>query len=122
MASLRAIPLLRIFDERKAKDFYLDFLGMKLDWAHRFEPGAPLYMQVSRDGLVLHLSEHSGDCSPGAKVFVVTPELGRLHCEITAAGYRYCRPEIGLAPWGERFFELTDPFSNRLLFSQPSGH
>jgi hypothetical protein len=33
---------------------------------HRFAPDLPLYMQVSRDGSVLHLSEHHGDCSPGA--------------------------------------------------------
>jgi len=118
---LRAIPLLRIFDEDKAKDFYLGFLAMQLDWEHRFEPGAPRYMQVSREGLVLHLSEHSGDCSPGAKVFVVTPELDRLHREITARGYRHCRPEIGLAPRGERCFEVVDPFSNRPRSSPPAG-
>lgn len=37
----------------------------RVDWEHRFEPGFPLYLQVSRDGLVLHLSEHHGDGSPG---------------------------------------------------------
>ena len=60
----QAIPVIRIFDEDKAKDFYLGFLGMTLDWEHRFGPDFPLYMQVSREGLVLHLSEHSGDGSP----------------------------------------------------------
>src|SRR6185295_19052023 len=33
----------------------------------RFEPDLPLYMQVSRDRCVLHLSEHHGDCSPGRR-------------------------------------------------------
>jgi hypothetical protein len=32
-------PILRIFDEAKAKGFYVDFLGFKIDWEHRFEPG-----------------------------------------------------------------------------------
>lgn len=32
-------PILRIFDERKAKEFYLDYLGVRLDWEHRFESG-----------------------------------------------------------------------------------
>jgi Glyoxalase superfamily protein len=27
----QTIPVLRIFDEGKAKEFYLEFLGMKLD-------------------------------------------------------------------------------------------
>jgi len=53
-------PILRIFDEAKAKEFYVDFLGFKVDWEHRFEPGLPLYLQVSRGDCVLHLSEHSG--------------------------------------------------------------
>ena len=56
-----AIPILRIFDEAKAREFYVDFLGFTIDWEHRFEPGLPLYMQVSKDDCILHLSEHHGD-------------------------------------------------------------
>jgi len=40
--------VLRSFDEAKAREFYVDFLGFTVDWEHRFEPGMPLYMQVSR--------------------------------------------------------------------------
>lgn len=114
----QAIPIIRIFDETKAKEFYLDFLGMSLDWEHRFEPGFPIYMQVSRDGLVFHLSEHSGDCPPGSKTFVNTDELEALHREISSRGYRYSRPEITTAPWGDSVFEVVDPFSNRILFNE----
>jgi hypothetical protein len=53
----RTTPILRIFDEAKAREFYVDFLGFKIDWEHRFEPGTPLYMQVSKDECLLHLSE-----------------------------------------------------------------
>jgi hypothetical protein len=35
-------PILRIFDEEKAKEFYLKFLEFKLDWEHRFEDDLPL--------------------------------------------------------------------------------
>ena len=72
---LLTIPILRIFDEEKAQKFYIHFLGMKLDWEHRFDEEFPNYMQVSRDNLVFHLSEHSGDGTPGSKVFVNTNEL-----------------------------------------------
>lgn len=41
-----------------AKEFYVDFLGFKVDWEHRFDDNAQLYMQVSRSGARLHLSEH----------------------------------------------------------------
>jgi hypothetical protein len=29
-------PVLRCFDEAKTREFYLDFLGFKVDWEHRF--------------------------------------------------------------------------------------
>lgn len=119
--TLKAIPILRIFDETKAKEFYQGFLGMNLDWEHRFEPETPIYMQVSRNDLILHLSEHHGDCSPGAKVFVQTVELDSLYQEITERPYKYNRPAISTAPWGDRFFEVIDPFSNKILFNEQSG-
>src|SRR5687768_18025800 len=76
----KTTPILRIFDEAKAREFYVDFLGFKVDWEHRFEAGLPLYMQVSRDQCILHLSEHHGDCSPGSRSEEHTSELqSRLH-------------------------------------------
>ena len=116
--NFQTIPIIRVFDEEKAKEFYVWFLGMNLDWEHRFEVDSPIYMQVSRDNLVFHLSEHSGDCAPGSKVFVYTNELDKLHQEITSKGYKYNRPEIMTAPWGDRMFEVIDPFSNKVLFNE----
>ena len=40
----RTIPTLRIFDTAKAKEFYVNFLGFKVDFEHRFEPDLPLFM------------------------------------------------------------------------------
>ena len=114
----RTVPILRIFSEEKAKEFYLGFLGFRLDWEHRFEPGMPLYMQVSRAGLVLHLSEHHGDGAPGATVFVETAGLDAFHAEVTAKNYKYLRPGIEDAPWGARVMTVIDPFSNRIRFSE----
>jgi hypothetical protein len=45
--ALQTIPILRIFDEAKAREFYLGYLGFQVDWEHRFEPGMPLYMQTA---------------------------------------------------------------------------
>ena len=114
----RAVPIFRIFSEEKASEFYLGFLGFQLDWQHRFEPDAPLYMQVSRGGLVLHLSEHHGDGAPGATLFVETAGLDALHAELTARNYRHLRPGIEDAPWGARIMTVIDPFSNRIRFSE----
>jgi glyoxalase superfamily protein len=64
MAFGKTVPILRMFDELKAKEFYIDYLGFLIDWEHRCDAGAPLYMQVSKDACVIHLSEHYGDASP----------------------------------------------------------
>jgi uncharacterized glyoxalase superfamily protein PhnB len=118
MEARRIVPVLRIFSDEKAREFYCGFLGFKVDWEHRFEADAPLYMQVSRGGMALHLSEHHGDGSPGAVIFVDMTGLDAFHREITARDYRYLRPEIGEAPWNARLMQLTDPFGNRLRFSE----
>jgi catechol 2,3-dioxygenase-like lactoylglutathione lyase family enzyme len=116
--TFRAIPILRIFDLAKAKEFYVDFLGFRVDWEHRFEDGAPVYLQIARGALVLHLSEHHGDCCPGAAVYVPTSGLDDFHREITAKGYRFMRPGIERTPWGSRLMAVTDPFNNRLRFDE----
>lgn len=114
----QTIPITRIFDEDKAKEFYIDYLGMKLDWEHRFEPGFPIYMQVSKGALKLHLSEHSGDCKPGSKIFVNVTNIDEIFGELQAKDYSLCRPAIELAPWGDRCFTVVDPFSNKILFNE----
>jgi uncharacterized glyoxalase superfamily protein PhnB len=110
-------PILRIFDEAKAREFYVDFLGFKVDWEHRFEQGFPLYMQVSREQCVLHLSEHHGDCNPGAAVRIASSDIDVFHVELLAKQYKYARAGIEDTPWGTREMSVTDPFGNRLTFS-----
>jgi catechol 2,3-dioxygenase-like lactoylglutathione lyase family enzyme len=115
---LQTVPILRIFDVEKAREFYVGFLGFAVDWEHRFEDGAPLYMQVSRGGLVIHLSEHHGDACPGSTVFVRLTGLDEYHREITAKRYRSMRPGIEIAPWNAKLMEVIDPFGNRLRFNE----
>ena len=114
----RVVPVLRIFSVEKAREFYVDFLGFTVDWEHRFDDDAPLYMQVSRAGMSLHLSEHHGDGTPGAVVFVEMTGLDDFHREITARRYRYLRPGLEDTPWGFREMQVTDPFGNRIRFSE----
>ncbi|WP_333895428.1 glyoxalase superfamily protein [Mycolicibacterium gadium] len=37
----RAVRVLRIFDQAKAEEFYLDYLGFVTDWEDRFGPDFP---------------------------------------------------------------------------------
>ena len=118
MEVLQTIPILRIFDVAKAREFYLDYLGFGVDWEHRFEPALPVYMQVSRSRCVLHLSEHYGDASPGATVFLRMAGIEPFHHELSRKNYPYQRPGVELAPWNAKLMELTDPFGNRLRFNE----
>lgn len=110
-------PILRIFDEAKAREFYAGFLGFRVDWEHRFEPGLPLYLQVARDGCVLHLSEHHGDGCPGAALRIACEDVDAYCAELAGKGYGYARPQVEDTPWGTRDMKVTDPFGNRLTFT-----
>lgn len=115
----KPVPILRSFDETKAKEFYIDFLGFMIDWEHRFEDGFPLYMQVSRGDCVLHLSEHHGDCSPGSALRIATDDVDAFQQELLAKQYKYGKPGVKEMPWGTRDMAVHDPFGNRLTFSTP---
>lgn len=108
-------PIIRIFDEARAREFYLGFLGMTLDWEHRFHEGAPLYCQVSRGALRLHLSEHSGDASPGANMLVYMKGVEAWQKELIGKNYKYNRPGLQRQDWGLEC-EVIDPFGNRIRF------
>lgn len=112
------IPILRIFDLEKAREFYLDFLGFTMDWDHRFAPNSPTYMQISRSGLTLHLSEHHGDASPGATVFVRIEGVDVFHAELIGKDYAYSKPSIQEDAPGGRTLQVPDPFGNRIRFTE----
>ncbi|MDR6177345.1 catechol 2,3-dioxygenase-like lactoylglutathione lyase family enzyme [Pseudomonas sp. SORGH_AS 211] len=110
-------PILRIFDDEKAREFYCHFLGLHLVWEHRFEPGLPLYAEVERAGLRLHLSGHHGDACPGSTVFVRMTGIRAFQAELLARNQGFARPGIEALPWG-LVMEIADPFGNRLRFCE----
>jgi uncharacterized glyoxalase superfamily protein PhnB len=114
----QVIPILRIFSIEKAREFYIGYLGFKIDWEHRFDDNAPLYMQVSLGTLVMHLTEHHGDCCPGSTVFVKVTGLDEYHKELSSKNYRYLRPGIGVEPWNAKCMQVIDPFGNRIRFNE----
>jgi hypothetical protein len=118
MHETKVIPILRIFDYQKTIEFYIDWLGFMIDWQHVFEEDAPVYMQASKDGIVLHLSEHNGDATRGVKVFIWCKGIKDYHKELIDKKYKYNRPGIK-----ETFYEawgvgVNDPFGNKLSFNE----
>ena len=110
------IPILRVFDRQKLKEFYLDFLDFNLDWKHQFDGNSPMYMQVSQQGCILHLSEHHGDASPGTTLRIRVHQIKEFQQQLLAKNYTYARPGLERSPWGTMEFTVHDPFGNKLIF------
>lgn len=107
-------PILRMFDVPATLRFYVDYLGFSVDWQDGEDEG-PLYMQVSRGDLVLHLSSHHGDGTPGTAVLIETRGLEELHGELQRTEYRFMNPGIEPSPAG-REVVVIDPARNELRF------
>ena len=115
-----AIPILRSFDETKAREFYIEFLGFEIVFEHRFEPNTPLYMGLRLGQCELHLSEHFGDASPGASLRVEMPDVHSYCTALNAKAYRHARPGVIRQPWGMDDMTISDPFGNKLIFCSDS--
>jgi hypothetical protein len=114
----RIIPILRVLDELKTREFYIGYLGFAVDFEHRFNDGAPLFMGISRGGLRIFLSEHHGDGIPGTYVRIDVRGIDELHAELQAKKYKYMNPDVRETSWGTRELCVYDPFGNRLIFSE----
>lgn len=113
----KAIPTLGINDYQTAINYYLDFLGFKIDWEHRFAPNDPVYMQVSKNGLILHLSENKRFESKTI-VFVETKNINEFYKEIAERNSSAKIQEIVVTDWQTMQLELEDPFGNLLRFNE----
>lgn len=115
---LQNIPILRIFDVEKAKEFYINWLGFSITFEHQFEPDAPYYIGIKRDTIELHLSEHHGDSVPGVRVFIMCDQLTEFHAELQSRPYKYYRPSIQETFYGCLEMTVQDPFGNKLSFNE----
>ena len=118
MKTEKVIPILRIFDYKKAIEFYIDWLGFKINWEHTFDDNTPVYMEIEKDGLILHLSEHHGDGTPGTNVFVWSSGVEEFHKEIINKKYKYNKPGLEKTFYGSLSVTVIDPFHNQIIFNQ----
>lgn len=117
LAMRSPVPVFRSFDLAKAREFYVGFLGFRVDWEHRFEEAGPCYLQLSNGDCLLHLSEHYGDACPGATLRIELDAVDEFCAQLRAKKYGHARPgEPQETPWGTREIALSDPFGNRLIF------
>jgi catechol 2,3-dioxygenase-like lactoylglutathione lyase family enzyme len=110
-------PILRSFDERRAKRFYVDFLGFEVEFEHRFETDSPLYMGLRKGDCRVHLSEHYGDGSPGAHLRIRVDDVHAYVASLREQNFENARPgEPTLMDWGTWELTVHDPAGNRLTF------
>jgi len=118
----KTAPVFRIYSYDNAREFYVDFLGFKIDWEARFTPEAPVYMQVSRANVSLHLSEHHGDGTPGSLAYIYLTGVEELQKELIGKDYRHNKPGLQAQDWGMLECAVTDPFNNRIVFGEYRDH
>lgn len=114
-------PTLRIFDYDKAIEFYINWLGFKIDWEHVFEPGLPRFIQISLNDIILYLSEHHGDGSPGVHIAIDDFKgLKEYHKGLINKKYKYNRPGLEVPFWNKNAITVTviDPVGNKITFSE----
>lgn len=111
-------PILRMLDATEGRAFYVDYLGFEVDWECRFNPDAPVFMQVRLGDACLHLDGHATEDSPKSQVNI--PVLGLRHyCDLLIAkGADYPEPCIEDVRYVGRPTDMNieDPFGNLLIF------
>ena len=113
-------PQFRITSRERSIAFYVDGLGFAIDWEHRFEPGLPVFVQLTRAGQTIFLTEHAGDCRVGGAAYFVVPDVDGCHEDFARRGAPITdRPTD--TPWGTREMVVTDPDGNRLRFASWSA-
>ncbi|MYL49850.1 VOC family protein [Halobacillus litoralis] len=110
----KVIPTLKISNEERSQAFYVEALGFQVDWEHRFEPGYPVFMQISREGDVLYLTAHEGDCQPGGLVHFLVDDIDRFY-ETLPQGKLEVNPPYEMVE-GVRMVRISDPDGNELRF------
>jgi len=87
----RCVPTLRVRDASAAARYFCEQLGFAKDWEHRFAPGLPLFVSVSRDRVALHLSEHTGDGPLEVRVYIYVQDPRALFNELKSRGAPLCQ-------------------------------
>lgn len=110
------IPQLRMLSAATSLPFYVRGLGFEIDWEHQFEPGFPVFCQITRLGQTLFLTEHAGDCQVGGAVYLCVPDVDDCYRAFVQNGVAIAQPPEN-TPWETREMIVIDPDGNRLRFA-----
>ena len=115
---LIVMPIFRISDYQQAVTFCINWLGFRIDWEDR-PANDPLYMQVSRGSIVLHLAAHETDRNfSGSMAMAEVNGLFALHRNLLLRNPPCPPPHLERTSWSDKVMQtqVTDPFGNQLVF------
>ena len=115
------ISTFRVGDARSSESYYRDQLGFATTWQHDPGEGFPVFVEVSRDQVAIHLSEHEGDGAFGAQLYVKVDDAKALHEELAGRGAKIIEP-LQDSEWGHMIFVVEDLDGNVLRFGSPHGN
>lgn len=98
------IPIFRVSEGFETAKWYAR-LGFEVVGEHRFAPGMPLFLFLSREGVRLYLSEHKGDAPKRSLAYFWVDDV-----DVVAAEFGV---DVNEEPWA-REISLTDPDGNRI--------
>ena len=113
------ISTLRVADARASEAFYRDNLGFKMTWEYDPGDGHPVFLEVARDNVAFHLSEHEGDGPEKVSIYVNVADAESLYHELKKRGTKISSPLEDM-PWGHKVFTLEDLDGNILRIGSPS--
>ena len=113
----RVTPVIKVPNIEKAKEFYLGFLSFDIDWEYILDEGRYVYLQISKDNCVLHLTEYCDDGCTGTSVRIETNDLSQYQKTLIEKGYHGVSLVVKDMEWGTKDMEILDPFGNKLIFT-----
>ncbi len=111
-------PVFRIYDYNNAIEFYINWLGFKIDFEDRPKPDiGPTSVQISMNGIIIKLTDRD-DCVAEGEVEIYNfQEVRKYYEKLMAKNYKKAIKEKVLQE--DTFLYITDPFGNKLTFSEP---
>lgn len=114
----RVRPVIGIPSYAGAVAHYVDWLGFSIDWEWREAPGRPVVMEISRDGVNMHLVE-GDEHPPNSWTQVILGDIQTLADELNSK-----RPDSVSIDGGWPYVQqilVKDPFGNLVVFEQPQS-
>lgn len=114
---LVSVPILRVHNARLSTRYFLEVLGFRKDWEDPVEPGQPLLVSVTRDGVTFYLSERREDGPMGGRANVHVEDARALFEELWHHGAKMISP-LDVQSDGSIEFVVRDLDGNVIRFDQ----